>query len=454
MAIITSAISTINQFSEDERLMALHFMVVGAFVVTWRFWFSSCAAVVGIGMAQLLLLYCVDAAVFHVFVFVLTWNPVFCNLVLRLLQRSAGSSSAILGIVFAWIVLDQSLLLHFATCGTSFEMGTHIIIPFSVMVGIFINILLCCMQLAVVYCLLCYNEDNEVKNNLVMMIDNCFWDWKIATVTTAALIAAWSYIYIHIYVSLIQPGDGPFVALLGPLLPAPSRFSYSCVSLMIVGHCGIMGYIYCICNGLLLEDEKAKKKKNPKAKKQLDQGKTYTAEDIVKASRKKLLLQCRGGALVSPKPDVLWACYRRIRDLDTAELLKGGYIEMLVASIDIHQDDSQRLLQLLSWFGARGGILMRHDDGDGGSQCRDRLITAGLLPRLARFLDTCKHTERDVLFRTLAALITFVYEASGEHMEAAATLIPSVIAAMKRAGNCGAIQVAGDRPTSTRHPFH
>ena len=185
-------------------------------------------------------------------------------------------------------------------------------------------------------------------------------------------------------------------------------------------------------------------------------GKTYNVKDIAKAPLKKLLPRCRGGALLSPKIDVLDACYRRITfDVDTAALLKGGYVEMMVASIDFHQDESARLVKLLQWFGGCDGILMHHDDGEGGSQCRDRLITAGLLPRLAHFLDTCKHTDRDVLFWTLGALISFTHGASDVHMEAVATLIPSIIAAMKRAGNCGSIQAQGDRPrpTSIQHAF-
>jgi len=93
-------------------------------------------------------------------------------------------------------------------------------------------------------------------------------------------------------------------------------------------------------------------------------------------------------------------------------------------------------------------------DGEEGFPLRDRLIASGLLPRLAHFLDTCKHTETDVLFCTLSALATFTYQPHDEHREAAAALISSIIAAMKRAGNCGAIQAAGDRPTSTQHPFH
>jgi hypothetical protein len=145
-----------------------------------------------------------------------------------------------------------------------------------------------------------------------------------------------------------------------------------------------------------------------------------------------------------------------LRDVGTSELLKGGYVEMVVASIDFHQDDSARLTELLRWFAAANGILMR-EDGEEESQLCDRFIAAGLLPRLAHLLDTCKHTDRDVLFSTLAALTTFTHKASEKHREAVATLIPSIIAAMKRAGNCGSIQVGGDRPrprpTSTQHPF-
>ena len=185
-------------------------------------------------------------------------------------------------------------------------------------------------------------------------------------------------------------------------------------------------------------------------------GKTYTVKDIAKAPLKKLLPRCRGGALLSPKIGVLRACYTRISlDVGTAEVLKGGYVEMVVASIDFHQDDSARLAELLRLLGAGNGILSR-DDGEEGSPVKDRFVAAGLLPRLAHFLDTCKHTDRDVLFETLGALITFTHEASDKHKEAVATLIPSIIAAMKRAGNCGVIQAAGDRPrpTSTQHPFH
>jgi len=177
-------------------------------------------------------------------------------------------------------------------------------------------------------------------------------------------------------------------------------------------------------------------------------GKVYTVKDIVKAPLKKLLPRCRGGALLSPKIDVLEACYRRITfDVDTAALLKGGYVEMWVASIDFHQDDSARVGNLLRWLGARGGILSL-GDAEVGSLLRDRLIAAGLLSRLAHFLDTCKHTERDVLFETLGALANFTYQPHEEHREAAATLIPSVIAAMKRAGNSSMVQAQGDRPTS------
>ena len=180
-------------------------------------------------------------------------------------------------------------------------------------------------------------------------------------------------------------------------------------------------------------------------------GKNYTVKDIVKAPLKKLLPRCRGGALLSPKIAVLHACYRRILyDVGTAELLKGGYVEMVVASIDFHQDDSARLTKLLQWLEA---AIFSRDDGEEGSPLRDQFMAAGLLPRLAHFLDTCKHTDRDVLFETLSALITFTHAASDKHREAAATLIPSIIAAMKRAGNCGVIQAEGDRPTSTQHPF-
>ena len=178
-------------------------------------------------------------------------------------------------------------------------------------------------------------------------------------------------------------------------------------------------------------------------------GKAYTVKDIAKAPLKKLLPRCRGGALLSNKIAVLQACYRRILfDVGTAEVLKGGYVEMWVASIDFHQDDSERLVKLLSWLGASDGILVR-DCGEEGSRLRDRLVAAGLLPRLAHFLDTCKHTDRDVLFETLGALISFTYRASEEHRAVVATLIPSIIAAMKRAGNCGVIQAAGDRPRPT-----
>ena len=63
-----------------------------------------------------------------------------------------------------------------------------------------------------------------------------------------------------------------------------------------------------------------------------------------------------------------------------------------------------------------------------------------------------------MLFWTLHTLTNFIdldlYGASEKHREAAGTLIPSVIAAMKRAGNCGAVQAQGDLPTSTQHPFH
>jgi hypothetical protein len=186
-------------------------------------------------------------------------------------------------------------------------------------------------------------------------------------------------------------------------------------------------------------------------------GKTYNVKDIAKAPLKKLLPRCRGGALLSNKIAVLHECYGRILfDVGTVELLKGGYVEMVVASIDFHQDDSARLVKLLRWLGAGGGkgILSRRA-GEEGSLLRDRFMAAGLLPRLAHFLDTCKHTDRDVLFWTLGALTAFTYEASEEHKEAIATLIPSIVAAMKRAGNCGAIQAQGDRPrpTSTQHPF-
>jgi len=51
-------------------------------------------------------------------------------------------------------------------------------------------------------------------------------------------------------------------------------------------------------------------------------------------------------------------------------------------------------------------------------------------------------------------LNSLAYKASDKHRAAAATLIPSIIAALKRAGNCGAIQAQGDRPrpTSIQHP--
>jgi hypothetical protein len=140
-----------------------------------------------------------------------------------------------------------------------------------------------------------------------------------------------------------------------------------------------------------------------------------------------------------------------VDDVDVAALLKGGYVEMLVASIEFHQDDSARVVAVLSWI---GGWILTLGDAEKGSLLRDRLIAAGLLSRLAHFLDTCKHTERDLLFWTLGALTTFTHQASDEHREAAGTLIPSVIAAMKRAGNSSMVQAQGDRPTSTQHPFH
>jgi len=43
----------------------------------------------------------------------------------------------------------------------------------------------------------------------------------------------------------------------------------------------------------------------------------------------------------------------------------------------------------------------------GGPQLGDRLVAAGLLPRLAHFLDTSKHSDREVLFRALVTLTTF-----------------------------------------------
>jgi len=162
-------------------------------------------------------------------------------------------------------------------------------------------------------------------------------------------------------------------------------------------------------------------------------GKAYTVKNIAKAPLKKLLPKCRGGALLSNKIDVLEACYNRMYlDVELTQLLKGGYVEMLVASNDFHQDDSARLATLLRWLGAGNGILSHHGEEE-GSQLRDRLVAAGFLSRLAHFLDTCKHTERDVLFWTLNTLVAFSYGASEEHREAAATLIPSVIAAMKQA---------------------
>jgi len=109
--------------------------------------------------------------------------------------------------------------------------------------------------------------------------------------------------------------------------------------------------------------------------------------------------------------------YARCGDCGAAQ----GGLHRDAAGVDFHQDDSARLAQLLSWLGAGGGILA-HEEGEGGSQLRDGFMAAGLLPRLAlaHLLDTCKHTDQELLYMALHTWGRFVLCASEEHKEAAA----------------------------------
>lgn len=132
----------------------------------------------------------------------------------------------------------------------------------------------------------------------------------------------------------------------------------------------------------------------------------YTVKQIYKlAEAKKLVVKCRGGALLSPNVSVLEACYYRINVLPAVERLKGGYVEMLVQSIDAHQHDEERLDRLLGFLGGNDGVLDRDkEDATLAEQLRDRALAAGLLPRVTPILDSCRHTDRQKLLWALSIL--------------------------------------------------
>jgi len=80
-----------------------------------------------------------------------------------------------------------------------------------------------------------------------------------------------------------------------------------------------------------------------------------------------------------------------------------------------------------------------------------QLVAADLLPedpRLRQILDTCKHTDRELLFVALGTgvdlhVLTNLLQKPPMKAKRRPPLIPSIIAAMKRAGNSGLVQAEG-----------